>query len=71
MKKIPRDFLAIIFIAYLFVWLVFFVTDSFKGASLLAILGVLHIVFLIFAGFIVVLYLLAPLDDININWKRR
>jgi len=69
MQRIPRDLLALLFIAYLFVWLVFFVTDSFKGASLLAILGVLHIVFLIFAGFIVVFYLLAPLGDIT--WKRR
>lgn len=68
MQRIPRDFLALLFVEYLFVWLVFFATDSFEGGSLLETLIVLHVTFVIFAGFIVVLYLLSPLDDL---WKRR
>ncbi len=61
--KIPKILLRWLIILYIFVWFIAVInTDGFRNTSIPEVLFGVHFVFLIFAGLILVAYLLMPVD---------
>ncbi|MFA4647727.1 hypothetical protein P8X24_10870 [Pyrococcus kukulkanii] len=61
--KIPKTLLKWLIILYIFVWFIAMInTDGFRNTSIPEVLFRVHFIFLIFAGLIIVAYLLTPVD---------
>ncbi|MBO8174947.1 MAG: hypothetical protein H0Z18_06790 [Thermococcus sp.] len=64
--KMPKALSRWFLILYIFIWFVAtLATDWFENMTLLEILFVVHFVFIVFAGLILIAYLLTPTEDLR------